>query len=382
MKIIAFNGSPRGQLGNTDRILQPFLEGAREAGAETEIIYLKDKKINPCLGCSAMTCWVETPGVCCQQDDMTELLEKYLQADIVVSATPLYYFTVTGLMKNFIDRQLPLIEPYSVKRGNMYFHGPRHKEAWPKKGVLISNCGFPERVHFDGLVETFRRMSAVFPDFELTAIILCAAGVLFGMPVEPAMEQRLRTYINAARCAGRELVERGRIMPATQEVLDSLLADPVLCSQGGHDFFSSITGRRVTIEGASVNSTVSADTLSPALPLPPDGRSPENFHDAITVQAAAFNPKAANDLRADLQFCVTGQESGDYVLRIADGSCTVHTGKVVCPALVVHTPSEVWLQIARGELNGQTAFTQGLYRTEGDIRLLMRMSELFSGKVK
>ena len=91
MKILAVNGSPRGPRGNTDCVLQPFLEGAREAGAETETVYLKDKQINTCLGC--FTCWTKTPGVCVHKDDMPELLDKLREADIVVHATPLYVFT-------------------------------------------------------------------------------------------------------------------------------------------------------------------------------------------------------------------------------------------------------------------------------------------------
>jgi len=96
VKVLAINGSPRGPRGNTDRILQPFLEGAREAGAETETIYLKDKKINYCLGC--FTCWTKTPGVCVHQDDMPKLLEKMRQAHVLVYASPLYIFTVTAQM--------------------------------------------------------------------------------------------------------------------------------------------------------------------------------------------------------------------------------------------------------------------------------------------
>lgn len=124
------------------------------------------------------------------------------------------------------------------------------------------------------------------------------------------------------------------------------------------------------------------ETLSPA--MAPSSREglPETVSEAISGQAAAFDPAAAGDLQVDLQFCFTGQEPGDYVLRIANGHCTAHTGRTSLPALTVHAPSEVWLQIARGELSGPTAYMRGLFRAEGDMRLLMRMGELFSRKGK
>ena len=102
MKILAINGSPRGKKSNTDRILQPFLAGAREAGAETETVYLKEHKINYCLGC--FNCWTVTPGVCVQKDDMAALLEKIRGVDMLIYASPLYIFNVTAQMKTFLDR--------------------------------------------------------------------------------------------------------------------------------------------------------------------------------------------------------------------------------------------------------------------------------------
>ena len=62
MKILAIQGSPRGKEGNTEIILNEFLSGAVSAGAKAETVYLKQKKIKPCLGC--YTCWTKTPGVC------------------------------------------------------------------------------------------------------------------------------------------------------------------------------------------------------------------------------------------------------------------------------------------------------------------------------
>jgi len=122
-------------------------------------------------------------------------------------------------------------------------------------------------------------------------------------------------------------------------------------------------------------------TLSAPLARPASGeRAPETFREVIAGQPAVFNPQAAGDLRADIQFHVTGQEPGDYVLRIAEGQCTAHEGTVPAPAMTIHTPSEVWVQIARGELAGQAAYMKGLYRVEGDLSLLLRMEALFAGE--
>jgi multimeric flavodoxin WrbA len=100
VRILAINGSPRGARGNTARIIEPFLEGAREAGAEAEVITLRDKDINHCLGC--FNCWIKTPGVCVHKDDMPNLLEKIVAADVLVFGTPLYIFTFSGLMSPIV----------------------------------------------------------------------------------------------------------------------------------------------------------------------------------------------------------------------------------------------------------------------------------------
>ena len=100
MKILVVNGSPRGAQGNTAFLTRAFIEGATEAGAQCEAVYLKDKQIDPCVGCFA--CWFKTPGVCVHKDDMPALLDQMRQSDVIVYATPLYVYTVTGIMKDFM----------------------------------------------------------------------------------------------------------------------------------------------------------------------------------------------------------------------------------------------------------------------------------------
>ena len=147
MKILATQGSPRPKVSNTEILLQEFLKGVRSQGAETETVYLKEKEIHSCVGC--YTCWAKTPGVCAFKDDMPELLEKVRNCDILVYATPLYNFNMTSLLKAFQERLLPLLDPHLVKMGEIYRHPQRYEVN--RKMVLISNCGFPEVSHFDGL---------------------------------------------------------------------------------------------------------------------------------------------------------------------------------------------------------------------------------------
>ncbi len=110
MKAIAINGSPKMDGGNTALVLNPFLEGMKEAGAEVEVLYTKRLSINPCQG--DYICWLKTPGKCIHEDDMEMVLPKLAGADIWVFATPVYVDGMSGPMKNFIDRMLPLVEPF------------------------------------------------------------------------------------------------------------------------------------------------------------------------------------------------------------------------------------------------------------------------------
>jgi len=107
MKLLAVCGSPR--KGNTEWMLTKLLEAAREAGAETELVLLRQKDVKLCRGC--LTCEVgrdRKPGVCVIKDDMTPLLTKMLEADGIVFGTPVYFYLLSGLLKNFLDRTVPI----------------------------------------------------------------------------------------------------------------------------------------------------------------------------------------------------------------------------------------------------------------------------------
>jgi multimeric flavodoxin WrbA len=114
MKVMALNSSPRGDgQSKTAIMLNSLVEGMREAGAEVEVVSLSKKTIKPCAGC--FSCWTKTPGKCIYKDDMTrELFPRWLKSDLVVYASPLYHYTVNSGMKAFIERTLPVFEPFFI----------------------------------------------------------------------------------------------------------------------------------------------------------------------------------------------------------------------------------------------------------------------------
>lgn len=100
-KVLILSSSPR-KGGNSDILCDKFKEGAEAAGNTVEKIFLKDKKINYCTGCGY--CNTNNYTACSQKDDMAEILEKMIEADVIVLGTPVYFYTMSGQLKTLIDR--------------------------------------------------------------------------------------------------------------------------------------------------------------------------------------------------------------------------------------------------------------------------------------
>lgn len=98
-KVLVLSGSPR-KGGNSDLLCDRLMEGAQSAGHQTEKIYVKDKNIHYCTGCG----FCYDKRVCSQKDDMTEVLAKMIDADVIVMATPVYFYSLNGQIKTLIDR--------------------------------------------------------------------------------------------------------------------------------------------------------------------------------------------------------------------------------------------------------------------------------------
>ena len=125
-KVLVLSASPR-KGGNSDLLCDQFILGAKEAGNQTEKIFLRDKEINYCLACD--TC--KGNGVDCKQkDDMAEVMDKIIASDIIVMATPVYFYNMNAQMKTLIDRTYSRYTEITNK--DIYFimtAAVSHKEA-------------------------------------------------------------------------------------------------------------------------------------------------------------------------------------------------------------------------------------------------------------
>lgn len=113
--ILLISASPR-RGGNSDTLCDQFLRGAQEAGHQAEKLFLRDHAVGYCVGCGLCN---RRPGTCSQQDEMARIAEKMQRADVIVLATPVYFYTMDAQLKTLIDRCCPYYT--ALKNKEFYF---------------------------------------------------------------------------------------------------------------------------------------------------------------------------------------------------------------------------------------------------------------------
>lgn len=191
-------------------ILDPFLEGMKQAGAEIELFYNYQLNIKPC--CGKFACWTNPDGQCIQNDDMATLIPKVAKADLIVYGTPVYLDGMTGSLKTMIDRMIPLGKPFFEIRDDHCRH-PKRDFVKRSQVALVSVCGFHELDNFDPLIQ---HMKAICKNIyaEYTGAIL--------RPHIGAYSQLMNTDLTkdipkAIENAGYELIQKGKMCQNTLE---------------------------------------------------------------------------------------------------------------------------------------------------------------------
>lgn len=113
-KIVVLVGSMR-KGGNTDLLAQAFIDGACNSNNDVELVSVADYKVNPCIGCNS--CFTRKDNTCFQNDDMRVIYEKLRTADIVVVASPVYFYGISAQLKAIIDRlHTPMRNEFHIKK--------------------------------------------------------------------------------------------------------------------------------------------------------------------------------------------------------------------------------------------------------------------------
>lgn len=242
MKLVAINGSPKGKTSNTNVMVSAFLKGAQTAGAETANIFLAEKEVKECQGC--LYCWTNTPGQCVIKDDMTEILSLEEGANILVLATPLYADHVSGMLKTFLDRRFVKFDPHLLKESNEECrHGnpdnncsPFRSGAIPAKLVIMANCGYPERSHFQALNSWVKRLARNNAT-EVLGEIYLSQGILLNAPEDflqifagnyPSILDNISNYRKFLEQAGKEITIYNKLSVETEKMLaQKLMPDDI-----------------------------------------------------------------------------------------------------------------------------------------------------------
>lgn len=155
-KIIIITSSLRDG-SNSNALAEQFKLGAESSGNEVELISLKTNRVAPCIGCNS--CQIH--GECIMKDKLNEILDKIIDSDILVFASPTYYYSVSGTLKNFIDRTYAKFS--KIKNKDFYYIGSctdNNKETIDRcvstvKGFLdcVENVNLKGIVYGVGLID-------------------------------------------------------------------------------------------------------------------------------------------------------------------------------------------------------------------------------------
>ena len=349
MKILLINGSPKGKRSNSLKLAYSFIEGFKngctddEESISIDELHVASMNIAACKGCFA--CWQKTPGICCIKDDMQKVIEKLIDADLILWSFPLYYFNVPGILKNLIDRRLPMSLPFMSSKENGYGSGSHDSryDMESKRHVLISTCGFYSAV---GNYDSVLRMFDHFLGKGNYTTIFCGQGELFRVK---ELSARTDEYLSTVKCAGSEYAMTGTISEETDAILHTLLYP--------RDVFEKM---------ADASWGISKTTGE---------KEPDDL--VFTRQMAALYNKDAYDGKDRVLEIHFTDLDHTYQIQLSKTGSEVFTDGRLSPTTRIDTPFTVWSAISRGEIGGAEALGKQMYTVSGDFSLMIDWDKIF-----
>lgn len=181
-KVLVLSGSPR-KGGNSDILADEFIRGAKVAGNQTEKIIIRDKDVNGCLGCGACQ---QNGGNCIQKDDMIDIYDKLKVADVIVLASPVYFYTWNSQMKAVLDRS------FAVERlltGKTFY--------------LLCTGQAPSEEYMGTMIDSFRKYIGCFRGEGNKE-----GGYIFGYSTDKPGDVRNTSAIREAYEMGKSIAEQ------------------------------------------------------------------------------------------------------------------------------------------------------------------------------
>jgi hypothetical protein len=261
-------------------------------------------------------------------------------------------------MKAFIERTLPFLEPYLEDHGGETSHPARYKHP---KVVFLSVAGFPE-------ISAFGQISS-WANFVFGRHGILVAEIYRPMAESmktPFLMEETNQVLNATVQAGREIVQNSKVSPETlTRVTQTLVDDPKPYFKMANLFWKTCIAEGVNPKEFEEKGLV------------PRPDSVETF---MLVMPMGFNPAAAGDTRATIQFKFSGEAEGSCHFKIENGKIQAILGPAENPDLTIEAPFGVWMDIMTRKADGQQMFMEQKYKVSGDFSLLLRMNQLFRRK--
>jgi multimeric flavodoxin WrbA len=198
MKIVSINGSPKGEISNTNVMIQAIIDGMKSDSTDITNIYLSDKNIRYCKGC--YSCWFKTPGNCIINDDMKDIINIMKNNDIIIFGSPLYFNNISGTLKVFFDRLTAMGgDPHNKTNNN---------EVTPHF-IMVSNCGFPYKSQFD-VISLWINNIAKMLQAQLIGEFYTTNGKVLTQPTNDHIESK-KKYLDYLRQCGESYLNNYKL---------------------------------------------------------------------------------------------------------------------------------------------------------------------------
>jgi multimeric flavodoxin WrbA len=357
VRVLLLRSNPRKD-GYTQEFTDLFLQGLSEANAEVVDIHLAEKNIGSCLGC--YHCWLSEPGQCVQRDDMDDLLREFIAADMVVCATPIYYYALSCHIQKFLERALPLTKAGLDKTPSGLFRNKtRHTEGWEGKiMVFIAVGALRDLSNFLPLRDTCRLIAEAL-NMELGGVLIRTESHLTRFErSNPTVQKQVRNaFVSAGKVAG----QTGYIPKVISDAASAYISpDAESFQQQSRIYWENVM--RMGTEALDPHAAIETVSRDPRL--------------IIYRMASMVDPHTTARVEAVIQFDFTDPTS-HLCVTINRGTASVSESASASPTLRICCQSDTWAAVAFGELDARKALTQGKIELHGDRSLFLRLPRLF-----